>query len=155
MWGNDLLTHKQPKKISNNNKNKAKIILLILDWNPRWKFKHYLLQWILYETPLENLSHIIFFYINSLNQGLMHLFIKWWKYYHRKKYDSELKIRKPYQIPLVPLLNRGRSDRRVVVRVIGWQDHPLWSRVLASAGGWKRSIENYVLCVTTWQVTGT
>lgn len=28
----------------------------------------HLLQWILYETPLENLSHITFFYINSLNQ---------------------------------------------------------------------------------------
>jgi len=65
--------------LPNKNKNKAKIILLILDWNPRRKLKHFTdkdLQWILYETPLENLSHIIFFYIISLNQGLMFLFIK-------------------------------------------------------------------------------
>ena len=42
--------------LPNKHKNKAKIILLILDWNPRRKLKHFTdkdLQWILYETPEE------------------------------------------------------------------------------------------------------
>ena len=38
-----FFTNKQPKEkmLPNKNKNKAKIILLILDWNLRRKLKHF------------------------------------------------------------------------------------------------------------------
>ena len=117
-WSSSQTNNQKRKCFLTKTRTKPKLFCLfwIGIWEGSLSILHHTdkdLQWILYETPLENLSHIIFFYIISLNQGLMYLFIKWWKYYHRKRYDSELKIRrKPYQIPLVPLLNRGRSDRR-------------------------------------------